>query len=243
MADKKATAVSDDSEIVIMKAKSFWDKYSKPVTYIGLAVIAAIVGWYSYVNFIKLPKEKNASEAIFPAEKLFGQMATAGFNKDSVNKVLNGGVVDGVTITGLLKVMNKFGGTEAGNRAAYMTGACYLHINEFDKAIKYLKDFDGNGAHQIESRAYVMLGHAYAGKNNKSEALSSYKKAASVNEKDEAISADALMMAANYADATGDSKEAISLYEKMKEKFPASSPVSSGEVDKYLARLGVIKNN
>jgi tetratricopeptide (TPR) repeat protein len=241
MADKKTTIVSDDAELVVLKAKSFWEKNSKIISYLGLGIIAVIVGWYSYNNFIKLPKEKSASEAIFPAENLFIAMATAGFNKDSVNKVLNGGVVDGTTITGLLKVISKFSGTGAGNRANYMAGACYLHINEYDKAIKYLKEFDANGAHQIESRAYVMLGHAYAEKNNKSEALSNYKKAASVNEKDEAISADALMLAANYADVNGDSKEAISLYEKIKEKYPASSPVTSGEVDKFLARLGVIK--
>lgn len=243
MAEKKATTMTGDADLVVMKAKSFWDKYSKPVSYIGLGIIAVIVGWYSYDNFIKLPKEKSASEAIFAAENLFGQMATTGFNKDSVNKVLNGGVVDGTTITGLLKVINKFGGTEAANRANYMAGASYLHIKEYDKAIKYLKEFDANGAHQIESRAYVMLGHACAEKNNKSEALSYYKKAASVNEKDEALSADALMLAANYADATGDSKEAISLFEKLKEKYPASSPVTSGDVDKYLAKLGVIKSN
>lgn len=241
MADKKTTIVSDDAELVVLKAKSFWEKNSKIISYLGLVIIAVIVGWYSYNNFIKLPKEKSASEAIFPAENLFGAMATAGFNKDSVNKVLNGGVVDGTTITGLLKVISKFSGTGAGNRANFMAGACYLHINEYDKAIKYLKEFDANGAHQIESRAYVMLGHAYAEKNNKSEALSYYKKAASVNEKDEAISSDALMLAANYAEANGDSKEAIALFEKLKEKYPASSPVTSGEVDKFLARLGVIK--
>ena len=113
-------------------------------------------------------------------------MTTTGFNKDSVNIVLNGGATsDGKMVTGLLKIINSYGGTKSGNLAKYMTGASYLQIKEFDKAIKYLKDFEGHGAHQVQSRAYIMLGHAYAEKNDMDNALKYYKKAASENEKDE----------------------------------------------------------
>ena len=72
------------------------------------------------------------------------------------------------------------GGTAAGNRANYMVGASYLHIGEFAKAIQYLEDFDGNGASQVQSKAYLLMGHAYAEQKKTSEALSNYKKAASV---------------------------------------------------------------
>jgi tetratricopeptide (TPR) repeat protein len=116
-----------------------------------------------------------------------------------------------------------------------------LHIKEFDKAIKYLKDFNANGAQQIESKSFMLLGHAYAEKNAKQEALDYYKKAASVNEKDESITVDALMMAGQYADAIGNSNEAISLFKKLKENYPAAPFVTSGEVDKHLAKLGELK--
>jgi TolA-binding protein len=122
-----------------------------------------------------------------------------------------------------------------------MVGASYLHISEFEKAIKYLSDFDGNGASQVQSKAYLLLGHAYAEQKKTTEALSNYKKAASVNEKDEFFAADALLTAAAYADATGNSKEAISLYEEVKDKYPTNTAVQNGEVDKNLAKLGVIK--
>lgn len=241
MADKTTITTADDSEIVVEKARGLWEKYNKTITYVGTAIILLIGGWYGYDYFIKTPNENAAAKMIFPAEGLFGKMATAGFNKDSVNIVLNGGTLDGVNITGLLRVINKYGGTDAGNRAKYLTGACYLHIKEYDKAIKYLNEFDPKGAHQIESRTYILLGHAYAEKNNKKEALSFYKKAGATNPKDEFISADAMMTAASYADAVGESKEAISIYQELKEKYPAYSSVRSGEVDKYLAKLGVLK--
>ena len=233
-----ATAVQPD---VVTRAKGFWDKFSKPIIYAGSAIIILIGGWYAYKNFIVLPKEKKASEMIFPAENLFDKMASGSFNKDSVSLVLNGGNDNGTNITGILKVISQYGGTAAGNRAKYIAGASYLQIKEFDKAIKYLKEFDGKGADQIKSKAYILLGHAYAEKKNTEEALSNYKKAATVNSKDESITPYALLMAASYADAMGKSKEAIELYKEVKEKFPTNSAATSGDIDKHLARLGVFE--
>lgn len=242
MLEKKVTeTIAVENKDAIQKAKGFWDQYSKPIIYAGTAIILLIAGWYGYKYLIVEPREKEASELIFPAENLFDKMAGSGFNKDSVNIVINGGELEGKKVTGLLKVISNFGSTAAGNRAKYMTGASYLHIKEFDKAIKYLKDFDGNGASQVESKANLMIGHAYAEQKKTTDALSYYKKAAAVNDKDEFFAADALLVAAAYADASGNSKDAISLYQEVKEKYPANPSVQSGEIDKYLAKLGVLK--
>lgn len=240
MSESKVVVTPATEEVVVVK-KDFWAKYSRPIIYVGTAVIAVIAGWFLYQNYVKLPKEKKANEAIFPAESLFGKMASGTFNQDSVSIVLNGGALEGQNITGLLKIMNTYSGTDAANRAAYMTGASYLQIKKFDDAIKYLKKFEGHGASQVQSKAYIMLGHAYAEKKNQSEALDYYKKAGTVNEKDEVITPDALFLAGTYADAIGKTKEAIDLFKKLKEKYPTSSAVSNGEVDKYLAKLGVIE--
>jgi TolA-binding protein len=241
MAEKKVTEATEVETLDSGNtASNFWDKYSKPIIYAGTAIILLIAGWYGYRNFIVEPREKEAAELVFAAENLFDKMAGTGFNKDSVNIVINGGEVEGNKVTGLLKVISNFGGTAAGNRAKYMAGASYLHIKEFEKAIKYLKDFDGNGAVQVQSKAYLMLGHAYAEQKKTTDALNYYKKAAGVNEKDEFFAADALMVAAAYSGATGNNKEAISLYKEIKEKYPSNAAVQSGEIDKYLARLGVL---
>ena len=119
-----------------------------------------------------------------------------------------------------------------------MVGACYLQIGEFDKSIKYLKEFDGNGSEQIQSKACTMLGHAYAEKKQKEEALNFYKKAAEVNEKDDSFTPDALMLCGSYAESIGKNDEAIEFYKKVKNNFPAFVSVTNGDVDKRLARLG-----
>ena len=242
MSDTKVTAtpVVETNEALV-KAKGFWEQFSKPIIYAGTAIILLGAGYLGYQKFIKEPKEAKANESIFMAESVFDKMTTSGFSKDSVNVVINGGVLGEDKITGLLKVISNYGGTKAANRARYMVGASYLHIGEFDKAIKYLKEFDGSGANQVQSVAYTLLGHAYAEKKQTDEAFSYYKKAASVNEKDEAMTPAALLIAGNYAEVTGKSKDAIELYRKLKDKYPTFSSVSNGDVDKLLARLGEFK--
>lgn len=240
MADKKAGADQIDASEIVEKAKGFWAAYSKKIIIVGSAVIVLLGGYIGYKYFVTVPNEKAANEQIFPAEKLFGLMASQStYNQDTVNIVLNGDKAKGVT--GLLKIASKYGGTKSGNRAQFMIGACYLQLKQFDKAISHLKDFDGNGADQIQSKAYMLLGHAYAESKKTSEALEYYSKAGNISDLDEGMASEALFIAGRYADAIGKTKEATELFQKLKDKFPASSKVSSGDVDKYLGSLGVTK--
>jgi tetratricopeptide (TPR) repeat protein len=195
-------------------------------------VILLIGGWLAYKNFIVAPKVEKAADAIFPAEQIFDKMAQNGFTKDSINLVLNGGP----GFSGMVKISKEFSGTDAGNMANYYAGACYLQNGDFANAIKYLKDFS-TSATQIQSRAYGMIADASAELNKNDDALEYYKKAASVNEKDEALSPLYLFQAGLFAEKTGKSKEAIDLYQKVKNDYPKSA--QAGDIDKYLAKLGV----
>jgi tetratricopeptide (TPR) repeat protein len=241
MAEQQVQAEIVETDVVA-RAKGFWAKNSKFIIIFGSVLILLIGGYLGYKYLYKLPNERKASEQVFAAEKLFGKMAqSSSYSKDTLNIVLNGGVLDGNNVTGLLKIISNFGGTPAGNRARYMVGACYLQLKEYDKAIKQLKEFDGNGAKQVQSKAYILLGHAYSELKKTDEALSYYKKAASADEKDAGMATEALFMAARYAEATGKSKDAIELFQKIKDDYPASIHVMGGDVDRYLAKLGVTK--
>ena len=240
MADKQAKTEQLDSSAIVEKAKGFWVAYSKKIIIAGSVVIVLLGSYLGYKYLIKIPNEQKANDLIFPAEKLFGAVAgSSSYNKDTVNMVLNGDKGSGVT--GLLKIASSYGGTKAGNRAEYMIGACYLNLKQFDKAIKHLKDFDGNGAEQVQSKAYILLGHAYAEQKKTDDALDYYKKAGNIAGLDEGMAAEALFLAGRYAEAMGKTKEATDIFQKLKDKYPASQRVSSGDVDKYLAALGVTK--
>jgi tetratricopeptide (TPR) repeat protein len=230
--------------VVVEKKADILDFFTKYGKQFMVGVVAGIVifgGWWAYKKLVKEPNEIKAAEAIFPAENLFDKMATAGFNKDSATILLTSGTVGNTAIKGLLKIVSEFGGTAAGNRANYMIGATYLQTKEFDKAIKYLNDFSANGAYQTDIKKNLMLGHAYSELKKTDEALSAYKKAASINTKDEAFTSDALSIAAAYAESLGKTKDAIELYQQLKENYPLTQAVQSGDVDKSLAKLGITK--
>ncbi|MGG9962534.1 tetratricopeptide repeat protein [Ferruginibacter sp. SUN106] len=246
MAEKAKVVETVEVNETLERAKGFWAKFSKPIIYVGSAIILLVGGWYAYGYFVKAPNELKASELIFPAEKLFGKMAgVSSFTKDSVGLVLNGGVVEGEKLTGMLTIIKNYEGTPAGNRAQYITGACYLHLGEFDKAIKYLKEFDGNGAEQIQSAAYRMIGDAYAELKKNDEALNYYSKAVdAASSKDESTMFLALSRAALFCDATGKTKEAIGYFQQIKDEitpgFFRNNRIDF-DADKYLAKLGVVK--
>ncbi|UEG49405.1 tetratricopeptide repeat protein [Ferruginibacter lapsinanis] len=232
MADNQETVTTVESNEVVAKAKDFWSRFSKPIIYVGGAVILLIGGWLGYKNFIVAPKEAKSADAIFPAEQLFDKMVQNGFNKDTINVVLNGG--NG--INGVLKIASSFSGTNAANRAEFIAGACYLHSQDFNNAIKHLKEFSTN-ATQVQAAAYSMLGDASAELKKNDDALGYYSKAASLNSKDEYTTSESLFKAGLFAESIGKTKEAIEFFQKLKAEYPKSS--HAGDMDKYLARLGV----
>jgi tetratricopeptide (TPR) repeat protein len=229
MADKKNVQESMHDEMVVAKAKDFWTKYSKPVMIVSTLIILAIGGWYVFQNFFKGPKEEKAVEAMFKAEEYY--------RLDSASLALNG---DG-QYDGFLKIISKYGGTDAAELAHFYAGNCYLKLNDNEKAVKYLKKFS-TSSKPVQARAYKLLGDAYADLGKNADALSYYKKAARHDEKNAINSAEYLLFAAYLADrAMKDQKEATALYKEIKEKFPRSNQAS--EADKYLAQLGVYNVN
>ncbi len=231
MPDKKVHHKEVD---VVEKARGFWEDYSKPITYIGSAIIILFAAWMVYKYMFKIPKEEKADKIVFVTQKYFTQFTNA---TDSAKillatKVLNG---DG-TNPGALKIINQYSGSAAANLCEYYAGACYLQLGQFAKSIQYLKKFDANGATQIESRALGMLGDANAELNKNDDALNYYKKAATVNDKDEFTSSEFLFRAALFAQSAGKTKEAIDLFRKIKTDYPLSQKAS--DVDRYLAKLG-----
>lgn len=229
MADKKKVQDSEQSELIIAQAKDFWTRNSKWILGVGTVLVLAVGGWFFYKNFVVKPKEEKAAELMWKAEEYF--------RMDSSRLALNG---DGQN-PGFLSIISKYGGTDAGNLANYYAGVCYLKQNDNQNAVKYLKKFDTD-AKQIQQRAYKLLGDAYGDLGNNKEALEYYKKAAHHFEADKQSSAEALGMAAYFAEKmVKDQKEAIELYTELKKKFPNTD--EGRAADKYLGRLGVYNVN
>lgn len=231
MAAKKAQHQEVD---VVEKARDFWAEYNKPISYIGSAIIIVFIGWMVYKYMFKVPAQEKADKVVFVTQQYFSEFTGATDSSKILlaTRVLNG---DGRN-PGALRIINEYSGSPAANLCEYYAGACYLQLGQFAKSIKYLKDFDANGADQIKSRAFGMMGDASAELNKNDDALDYYKKAANVNEKDTYTSSEFLFRAALFAQSIGKQKEAIDLFKKIKFDYPLTE--KAADVDRYLAKLG-----
>ena len=84
-----------------------------------------------------------------------------------------------------------------------------------------------------------MLGDAYSELNKKEDAVAAYKKAGTTFDKDNIISPEYLFRAGYLYESMGRPKEAIEMYQLIKDKYPSSQ--RGFDIDRYLARLGVVK--
>ncbi len=208
------------------KWKHFQDNYGRKAAIGALIVLFALFAVIAYRQFILAPKEKQATEAMFRAEDYF--------RADSVRLALNGDNVN----AGFLKIISRFGGTKAADLASFYAGSCYLKLGDFNNAVKYLKDFK-TSAIQVQAKAYGLLGDAYSELGKKEEAVEQYKKAGTYFDQDEVISPEYLFRAGYLYESMGKNQDAIAMYQLVKSKYPASP--RGFDIDRYLARLGVIK--
>jgi tetratricopeptide (TPR) repeat protein len=229
MAEKKIVQESDRAEVVIAKAKDFWQRNSKVISIVFAVVVLGVGGYFIYTDYVQKPKEEKATDAMFRAEEYY--------RIDSANLALKG---DGQS-PGFLTIISKYGGTDASNLACYYAGVCYIKMDDNQNAIKYLKKFSTDSK-PVQARVYKLLGDANGDLGHGAEAVDYYKKAAHAFEDDKENSSEALFLAAYMADRVlKNSKEAIELYKELKEKYPNST--HGADADNYLAQLGVYNVN
>lgn len=226
MAEQKVHEVAAADEVTDV-AKNFWEKYKNTIIGISAAIILIAGGWLLYKNLIQKPKEERAAEAMFKAEEFF--------RNDSLTLALDG---DGQN-KGFLYVIKNFDGTKAANIAHFYAGIIYLRTNDFNNAVKHLKDFT-TGSKQIQMLAYGRLADAYSEQGKKDEAVDNYKKAGNYFAEDESNSSEFLFRAAYLLESMGKNKEAVDIYKEIKEKFPRTEKGFS--IDKYIYRLSNEKN-
>jgi TolA-binding protein len=226
MSEIKTPAHLEAEKNPVDQFQQAWDKYGKQIGYALLAVVVLVGGYFAYKNLVSEPNEKKAVEAMFRAEEYY--------RMDSTKLALNGDNVN----SGFLKIMSKYSGTKAANLAAFYAGSCYLKLGDFNNAVKNLKDFSTSDK-IMQIRAYGLLGDAYSELNKKEDAAEQYKKAGSYSDKEELFSPEYLFRAGYLYESMGKTSEAIAVYQTIKDKYPNSQ--RGIEIDKYLARLGVIK--
>jgi len=226
MPEIKHPAHLEEEKNPVAELQNIWERYGKQASYVLMALIVIIGGFFVYRNMFSEPNEKNATEAMFRAEQYY--------RLDSARLALNGDNVN----AGFLKVIARYSGTRAANLASFYAGSCYLKLGDYNNAVRYLKDFS-TSVQVLQVRDYGLLGDAYSELNRKEEAAEQYKKAGTYYEKDELLSPEYLFRSGYLYESMGKTQDAIAMYRLIKDKYPSSQ--RGTEIDKYLARLGAIQ--
>lgn len=225
--------VSPDETVIVQEvnvapSQPFWEQYQNIIMYALGAVAVAVLGWWLYKSMIVGPKQQEAVASMWQAEAQFG--------RDSFQLALEnpGGGFDG-----FLTIADKYSGTPAGNLANYYSGICYLHLGDFDNAIKFLEDYDAEGM-LLPAMKVGALGDAYAEKKDFDKALDYYEKASNATENDvvAAYYLKKLGMLYQYQDKHDKAREA---YERLRKEFPNQGSADWRDVEKYIYRASVGK--
>lgn len=201
-----------------------YEANKKRINTIVTVVLLAIVGGLAYSELYRKPAVEKAATSVAWAQRML--------EIDSFNLALNGNAEH----PGFLKVQKKYSGTPTANLCNHYIGVCYLHMGDFDKAIKYLEDFNGKGT-LLSYASWGALGDAYMEKGNTKKGIEYYEKAAG-NKDDKVLTPIFLYRLAVAYEINKQTEKAQDAYKRIKQEYPRAQVAQ--DIDRHLARVGVI---
>jgi tetratricopeptide (TPR) repeat protein len=210
-------------ESALTKTEQFIEDNQKIIIYAIGAIIIVVGGYLGFNKFYLQPKEDEARSQMFMAESYF--------EKDSFNLAVNG---DG-NYLGFLDIIDDYGITKTANRAKYYTGISYLYLGQYEEALDYLNGFKTKDL-LLAPIAEGAKGDAYLELGDNEKALKQYNKAIALSN-NELTAPIYMMKAANMLESLDKLKEALSMYESIKTKYPNSE--EGANVDRYIARIKI----
>lgn len=217
---KKKEDGFEQLEDALTSSEQFIERNQKMIVNVIIGLLAVICIYFGYDKFIAEPQKTEAANQIFGAQNYF--------EKDSFNLALYG---DG-NVLGFIEIADKYSSTPSGNLANLYAGLSYLHIGDYDNAIKYLDKFSSDDL-LLANLAIANIGDAYMQLSNYKKAAEYYQKAASSRTND--FSTPSFLMKQGLALEKADNyKEALKAYEKIEKQFPTS--VEARDIEKYIER-------
>ena len=221
---KKTTRTEENIqavEEVLSKSEQFIEDNQKPILYVVGILILIVLVYFGFQRFYLIPKEATAQEQIFMAEKYF--------EMDSLDLALNG---DGLN-PGFLDIIDDYKFTKTANLAHFYAGVSYMEKGDYETAIDYLKNFDGNDQ-IVAAMGLGAIGDCLIELGNSKKAADYYLEAANDDE-NEFTSPLFLMKAGWTYEIMKDYNKALNCYKQIKEDYPQSN--EAREMDKYIARI------
>lgn len=216
------------------KTEAFVEKNQKYIFIIIGLVAAVVLGTLGYKEYIAKPKQINAMNDMFQAQKYFDQ-AVNGVVKDSLfNLALNGG--EGKY--GMLDIIKEYSGTPSANLANYYAGTAYLKLKDYKNAVEHLSNFKSDDE-ILAALAKGNIGDAFVQLNQKEDALSYYEQAAEMRD-NEYTTPMYLHKAGAIALELGQADKALAYFKRIKDDYSTSTEATN--VDVFIGKAQVLAN-
>jgi len=214
MANKNVTA-APEVEQQVTKTEAFFDKNKKTIIGAMVAIIAVVVCAILLNSYYFEPRANEASTELAKSQELFDQQQ---YDK---------------ALTGFQKVANDYSSTDAGNLAQLYIGLCQANLGKWQEAVNALESYSGSDDQMISPAAEGALGNAYANLKQLDKAVEHLKKAAKMADNN-SLSPTFLIQAGEILESQGKKKEALELYQEVKQKYFNSMQYQT--IDAYIER-------
>ena len=206
---------------VLSKSEAFVNKYKFAIIGAVVAIFIFIGGITLYNQYVVEPSEKEAAEALYPAQTLF--------NESKYQEAIDG---DGANL-GLIAIAEEYSSTKSGNLANAYAGIALAQLGKYEEAISYLKKFDGDDQ-MVAPAAKGALGNCYAQVGQEAQAAATLVKAAKKADNN-LLSPAYRIQAGQIYEKLGKKGDALKVYKQIEEKYYGS--MQAMDINKYIERV------
>jgi tetratricopeptide (TPR) repeat protein len=209
---------------IFSKSEKFIETYKNLIIIIVAAIIIVVLAIIGIHQYYYLPQEKEAQAAIFPGQNYFeNEQWELALNGDSVGYIGFLGIIDDYGITKTAKLANRYVGT------------CYYNLNQPEEALKYLKKFSSSDK-LIAATNLSLIGDCYVNLGEMQKGADYFKKAAD-KANSEILNPKFLIKAGRAYESLADYKNAVEVYNTIKNKYPNSQEAYG--IEKYIERASL----
>ena len=214
--ESKTAEVFEKLDDTASRTEQWVSKYQNIILSIIGVVIISGLSYLGYNKFIFEPKAKEAISELNQAQYYF-DLALNSVQSDSLFlRSLNGG--EGKY--GFLDIIDNYQNTPAAKLAIYSAGMAYLNLKNYDKAIYYLDQFEGDDI-LLSALSKGSIGDAFAEIDQLNEAFDYYLEASEISN-NLFSTPKYLYKAAMTGSKIGKASKSIDLLKKIKKDFPDS---------------------
>ena len=209
----------------VSKTEQFFEKNQKLVTWVLVALVVIIGGYFANKYLVAQPRAEKASAEMFAAIQ--------NFNAEEWQVALEG---DG-NYAGFLEVIDNYGSTPQASLAAHYAGICYIKLGDNESAMKYLKQYDatkGAPAEIVNAQNLGLQGDLTADAGDLKKAAALYRKA--VEASDNSLTAPCYLKKLGLVEeALGNTAAALAAYERISAEY--GTAIEARDIDTYIGRL------